>query len=438
MGNIIGAIIALGVLVTVHEFGHFLAARWFGVEIEKFSIGFGKKLLSFHRGKTEYRISLIPLGGYVKMKGENPDEEIEDIEHSFRTKKWWQRAIIAFAGPFANFILALVLFIASFAVGRNFEDLRPVVGYVEADYAEVFQPRDVILEVNDHPIQGWNQVIEYSFKDEENTYKILRDSNEFTVFTEGLESTFWYSEVKPFVDAVVGEVSPGLSAFKAGLMPGDKILEVDDQPVADWYEMRALITENPNPDVKLKIQRDEQIFEKVLKLEDNLYQDNKVIGITQYMPVKIHEKYNLGEAISYGTITTVNFVILNYAMFGKLVANPKAIKSNLGGPVMIYTMSKQTVGKGWDIVLSFIAAISIVLMIMNLLPIPILDGGHIFFCFIEGIFRKPLPLKVQIILQNIGLFLLMFLMVYAFWNDFSRIFSRNAAIKEQKIEMKQP
>ncbi|MDO9578224.1 MAG: RIP metalloprotease RseP [Candidatus Cloacimonadales bacterium] len=435
MGNIIGAIIALGILVTVHEAGHFLAARWFGVEIEKFSIGFGKKLFSFKKGKTEYRISLIPLGGYVKMKGENPDEEIVDPEHSFRGKTWWQRAIIAFAGPFANFVLALLLFIASFAVGRNYEDLKPVVGQVESEYAEVFLPEDIILEVNDHPIKGWNQIIQYSRADAENYYKVLRDSTSYEITTPGLESMFWYSTVKPQVDAVVGEVSPGLSAFKAGLMPGDRILAVDENPVADWYEMRAMITENPNSEVKLKIQRGEQVFDKVLKLEQNIYDDNKVIGITQYMPVKIQEKYNLGQSISYGSITTVNFMILNYAMFGKLIANPQAIKSNLGGPVMIYTMSKQTVGKGWGIILSFIAAISIVLMIMNLLPIPILDGGHIFFCFVEGIFRRPLPLKVQIILQNIGLFFLMFLMVYAFWNDFSRIFSRNASIQEQKMEM---
>jgi regulator of sigma E protease len=435
MWNIVGALVALGVLVTVHEFGHFLAARLFGVDVETFSIGFGKKLISFQKGKTEYRISLIPLGGYLKMKGENPDEEIEDTEHSFRSKTWWQRAIIAFAGPFMNLIFALILFIASFAVGRNFEDLKPVVGHVQAEYENVFEPGDTFLEVNGKEIQGWNQIIQYSNVEDENHYKIIRDSETEEIITSGLESNFWYSTLQPQVDAIVGEVTPGLSAFKAGLMPGDKVLAVDDKPVVDWYEMREMITENPNLDVKLKIQRDDQTFEKILKLEQNIYQDNKVIGITQYMPVKIKEEYNLGQAISYGSITTANFVILNYAMLGKLAANPQAIKSNLGGPVMIYTMSKQTVGKGWDIILSFVAAISIVLMIMNLLPIPILDGGHIFFCFVEGIFRKPLSLKVQIILQNIGLFVLMFLMVYAFWNDFSRIFSRNAAIKEQKIEM---
>ena len=154
-------------------------------------------------------------------------------------------------------------------------------------------------------------------------------------------------------------------------------------------------------------------------------------------PVKIVEKYNFLESVTYGSLYTVNFVYLNYTMLFKLVAHPNAIKSNLGGPVMIYTMSQQTIGKGWDIILTFIAYISLMLMIMNLLPIPILDGGQILFCCIEGVFRKPLSLKVQIILQNLGLFLLVFLMVFAFWNDFDRIFSRNASLQQQKIEMKE-
>ena len=152
-------------------------------------------------------------------------------------------------------------------------------------------------------------------------------------------------------------------------------------------------------------------------------------------PVKIKERYNILQSITYGTVSTISFVYLNYALLFKLVAHPEAIKSNLGGPVMIYTMSQQTVGKGLDVILLFLASISIVLMIMNLLPIPVLDGGHIFFCLIEGIFKKPLPLKVQIILQNIGIFILMSLMIFAFWNDFSRIFSRNSAIQQHKMEM---
>ena len=160
---------------------------------------------------------------------------------------------------------------------------------------------------------------------------------------------------------------------------------------------------------------------------------NKIIGITQKLPVKIEEKYSLFESLKYGSITTISFVALNYVTLYKLISKPSSLKANLGGPVMIYAMSKESAKKGLDSILAFIAAISIILMIMNLLPIPVLDGGHIFFCFIEGIFKKPLTLKTQLVLQRIGLYILLFLMLFAFFNDFYRLFSRNVSLNEQKI-----
>jgi len=435
MFNIIGAIVALGILVTVHELGHFIAARIFKVEVEKFSIGFGPKLLAFKKGKTEYRISLIPLGGYLKMKGENPDDEVEDTENSFKTKAWWQRAIIAFAGPFANFILAILIFILTFAIGKHFEDQLPIVGQVSANYAEFVQEEDTILQVNDNDVNGWTQIIQYVKANEENTFLIERNNEQILIANDEVEPRTWVTEILPYVPAVIGEVAPGMAAYKAGLMDNDEILSVDGQEVNNWYEMRTAIITNENESITLKIKRDNNIFEKSLIPEENILDGNRIIGITQYMPIKYVEKYSLLESVKYGTIGTINFVYLNYAMLYKLIANPGAIKNNLGGPVMIYAMSAQTAKKGLDSILSFIAAISLILMIMNLLPIPILDGGHIFFCFIEGIRKKPLGLKIQIALQNVGLLILVFLMVFAFWNDFSRLFSRSSSIKEHKVQI---
>ncbi|MDP8202304.1 MAG: RIP metalloprotease RseP [Candidatus Tenebribacter burtonii] len=435
MFNIIGALVALGILVTVHEFGHFIAARIFNVEVEKFSIGFGPKLLAFTKGKTEYRISLIPLGGYLKMKGENPDDENENTENSFKTKKWWQRAIIAFAGPFANLILALLIFIFIFAIGKHFEDQLPIVGEVSANYSEFVQEKDTILQVNNNNVNGWTQIIQYTKIDEENTYLIERNDEQILITNNKVKPQTWITEILPYVPAVIGEVVPGMAAYKAGLMNNDEILSVDGKDVKNWYEMRTAITTNENESITLKIKRGDDIFEKSLTPEENILDNNRIIGVTQYMPVKYVEKYSLLKSIKYGTIGTINFVYLNYAMLYKLIANPSAIKNNLGGPVMIYAMSAQTANKGLDSILSFIAAISLILMIMNLLPVPILDGGHIFFCFIEGIRKKPLSIKIQIVLQNIGLFILVFLMIFAFWNDFSRLFSRSISIKEHKIQI---
>ena len=435
MFNIIGAIVALGVLVTVHELGHFIAARIFNVEVEKFSIGFGPKLLSFKKGKTEYRISLIPLGGYLKMKGENPDEKVEDTENSFKIKSWWQRAIIAFAGPFANLILALLIFILTFAIGKHFEDQLPIVGEVSANYSEIVQENDTILQVNDKDVSGWTQIIQNMNVDGENTFLIQRNDQDILISNNEIKPRTWVTEILPFVPAVIGEVAPGMAAYKAGLMDQDEILSIDGVEVKNWYEMRKAITTNENDAITLKIKRGDNIFEKSLTPEENILDNNRIIGITQYMPVKYVEKYSFFESIKYGTLGTINFVYLNYAMLYKLITNPSAIKNNLGGPVMIYAMSAQTADKGIDSILSFIAAISLILMIMNLLPIPILDGGHIFFCFIEGIRNKPLSIKIQIILQNIGLFILMFLMVFAFWNDLSRMFSRSSSIKQNQVQI---
>ena len=298
-------------------------------------------------------------------------------------------------------------------------------------YVEFIAPTDDLYIYGSSYI---NSTVDFSLTKEEQSMPvgiitgIERDNNEVKPRT-------WVTEILPYVPAVIGEVAPGMAAYKAGLMDNDEILSVDGKEVNNWYEMRTAITTNENELITLKIKRGDDIFEKSLAPEENILDNNRIIGITQYMPVKYIEKYSLLESVKYGTIGTINFVYLNYAMLYKLIANPSAIKSNLGGPVMIYAMSAQTADKGLDSILSFIAAISLILMIMNLLPIPILDGGHIFFCFIEGIRKKPLSIKIQIVLQNVGLFILMFLMVFAFWNDFSRLFSRSSSIKENNIQI---
>lgn len=432
MINIIFAIVALGILITVHEGGHYLAAVLFGVKVEKFSIGFGPKLYSFHKFNTEFCISLIPLGGYVKMKGENPDEDVSG-DDSYQEKAWWKRAVIAFSGPFMNFLFAILVFILSFAVGRTYEDNLPVIGKMEEPFKQL-KVNDRILAVNNNEILGWSQIIKHTQKNEDNSYKIERDGQIRRVQISDIDPQDWTSSILPLTPARIGEVAPGLPAYKAGLMEDDQIISINDKPVDDWYEMREAIKTSEKNTVRLVVKRDKRTFDKEIELETNIIDDSRIIGITQYLPVKSEEKYNMIESVGYGMITTVNFVAVNYSMLYKLIAHPEAIKANLGGPVMIYTMSQQSAKKGLYSILTFIAAISIILMIMNLLPIPILDGGHIFFCVIEGIQRKPLSRKVQIALQNIGIVLLLFLMLFAFWNDLSRIFTRNLSIKQQQSE----
>ncbi len=424
----IGAILIFGILVLVHEAGHFIAARFFGVEVEKFSIGFGPKLFSFTSQKTEFRVSAIPLGGYLKMKGENPDEQKSDTD-SFHTKKWWQRAIIAFSGPFANFIFAILILIFSFAIGRNYEDNLPIIGKSKN---AIFQSNDLLLNVNGNNVKSWTQIIKFTTENETDNFQIERNGEIIFIETDKISKENWLSDFLPAVAAKIGEVTPGLPAYKAGLMKNDEILAVNKIPVTDWYEMRNAIGESTAKKVILTIKRDGKIFDKTVNLDTNIIDNRKIIGIIQPFSTTISEKYSLVEATKYGILTSVNVVATNYAMLFKLIANPQALKSNVGGPVMIYTMSQQYAKKGVSNTLMFIATISIILMVMNLLPIPILDGGLIFFCFIERIRGKILSKNIQIMLQKIGMLLLLLLMIFAFWNDFSRIYFRNLSIKQHE------
>lgn len=433
--SIIIAIVALGILVLIHEGGHFLAARLCKVKILKFSIGFGPRLYSFTKGDTEYAISLIPLGGYVKMKGENPDEkEINGDSDEFTSKKWYQRAFIAFAGPFANLVFAFLLFTASFLIGKNYNDQYPILDKALSPYENVFKKKDTFVKVNQTIINTWSDIFKGVKENKTNTF-IIKDSlnSTKTINVKVASLVDFYNAIQPITSTKIGEVSSGMPAWKAGLQSGDIITKIDGKQVIDWLQIREMIKSSTKDSVLLTIKRGNSYFEKTLKPDINPLDKNaKIIGITQDLPLKIYERSNFIESLKLGSITTVNFTALNYLALYKLFENPQALKSSVGGPVMVFSMTKESSEKGFSDTLNFIAAISILLMIMNLLPIPILDGGHILFCFIEGLFRKAVPIKIQAYAQQVGFLLLMLLMVYAFTNDFSRLASRSHSLKSNQ------
>ncbi len=429
--SILYALIALAVLVTIHEGGHFLAAKLMGVYVEKFSIGFGPKLFSFKIKETEYILALIPLGGYVKMKAENPSESSTGAEDEFESKKWWQKIIIAFAGPFANFLLAVFLLIISAWIGKTYQDQVPIIGKILSKNENIFQPNDKIIEVNNFKVRGWSDIIAKTFDDKINHYTILRKDKKIDVSAD-VNKRFWFEKILPKADAIVGDVAPGLPAYSAGLKSGDKICSVDSVDVHSWYEMRTLIINSKKNKINLKIERNGSFFNKEVDLQTNVMDNTKIIGITQKLPVKIVEKFGFFSGMKFGLLSSIGYTIAYYQGLGKLIMKPSSIKDNIGGPVMLYSISKQTAKKGFDAIISLFSSISLMLMVMNLLPIPILDGGQILFYAIEGIIRKPLNLKLQVALQNFGLLLLLSLMLFAFYNDFSKLFIRhNSLIKTE-------
>ncbi|MDP2173569.1 MAG: RIP metalloprotease RseP [Candidatus Cloacimonadaceae bacterium] len=425
MINLLITIIALGILITVHELGHFLMARALGVGIEKFSIGFGKPIFSFTRKGIDYRIAWIPLGGYVKMKGEDPEDTDADEALSFTKKVWWKRGLIAFSGPFANLVFGLLIFIISYMLPLTVEDHYPVVHEARGIWNGVFTPGDSIVSVNDKPVNGWYDFLGALSKEQQNKITLQRDSElrSFAVQPADLDSL--YVSLLPLVSTRIGEVFSAMPAWKAGLRVGDVVLAVDSVEVDNWYSMRELIVSSPRDTVELKLRRGEQILSRGMKLSENpALGEQKMIGISQFQPVKSVHQFTPPQAVKNGISSTFGFIALNYAGLYKLILNPKQFGSSVGGPVMLASMSQQVGNKGFGYLLIFFASISLILMIMNLLPIPILDGGHIMFCLIEGVSGRPVPVKIQALLQRVGLTLLLLLMVFAFYSDISSLLMR--------------
>jgi len=416
--TLILTILAFALMIFIHELGHFLAARAFGVGIEKFSIGFGKPIKEWERGGVLWRLSWIPLGGYVKMKGEHDDSPDLQDEDSFLGKAWWKKALIGLSGPFANLLLGLLLFIFSFVLPVRIEDQRPVLSRVEGIWAETFAPGDSIVSVNGKPVIGFGDFWEGLLEKPESEVVLNREGGEVRLQLDSKDLDSLATSLWPFADTRVGEVMPKTPAYHAKLQPGDRITAVDSVFVDDWYEMRELIVNAPQDEVLLEIQRDGQSFQKRLRLEASLSSGgNRAIGITQYQPVRYDRRFNLAEAGKMGAYNTLNFVVLNYKMLGKLLRQPAELKKSVGGPVMIVSMSQQMGKRGLGNLLVFFGGISLMLMMMNLLPIPVLDGGLILFSILEGIIRRPIPMKVRAVLQSIGFFILMALMVLALYSD---------------------
>ncbi len=424
MSSIIIALIILGVLVTVHEGGHFIAARLCGIRVEKFSVGFGKPIFKFVKNGVEYSLSWIPLGGYVKMKGDNPNDETSDPD-TFFNASWWKRIIVAFAGPFTNLIFGLLVIITSFFFSQQSYDHEAIVDKVSGNLAKYIQSGDEIIKVNSKEVKGWYSTLGEIKDGEDNKIVVLRNGENISLDIPDVSLKDWLNSenIRPVISAVVGEIIPNTPAYQADLKEGDEIIKVGDKKVNNWYEMTEEI-QNSSDSVNLTILRDDKEIQKELTKQEVPDSDRKIIGVLQKLPLLSQEKYSPKEAIVYGTNYTFGIVAMNYKGIYSLIKKPSSIKGSIGGPVMMFTTGKKYAEQGIAKGLQFVGLLNIVLMVMNLLPIPVLDGGHILFSFIEGIRGKRLTTKTQMALQQVGLFFLLALMMYAFYSDFSGIISR--------------
>jgi len=435
-------IIVLGFVVLIHELGHFLVARGFGVRVEKFSIGFGPALLARKIGDTVYAISAVPLGGYVKMAGEHVDEEgATGAPDEFLSQHWAKRVAIVVAGPLANFVLALVANCLVGFVGYPVPTAPNVVAEATAAAATAgFLPGDRVIAVAGQSIATWDDLfmaLEKAPVDAPIPVTVARPSGPANLTVPAGEAASVQAGLTPRIESVVGDVAPSMPADQAGLKPGDRVVKVDGVPVSTWEEMRKLINKRPDEKVEIEFERAGRSYtvavRTIAQKDDTTGELIGVIGIT--LPT-VTVTMPAGEAIRAGFVQTWHTIGMTYRGFAELVSAPRQAARQVAGPITIAQIAGSSAERGGGRLLYFIAFISVALMALNLLPIPVLDGGHAFFFLIEGLRGRRLSDRSQLVFQKVGLVLIGGLIVFSVANDALRQFER--ARGRQELDRQTP
>jgi regulator of sigma E protease len=448
--TIIAFLVVLGVLIFVHEAGHFVAAKLAGIYVHRFSLGLGSPIpwLTFTRGETEYSVSWLPLGGYVKMASREEDIGSSALEGGapavqvppdrvFESKPVWVRMIVILAGVTMNALFALAIF--TFLAYKNGRQIDPVttVGRVIADEVppeaarlKEIRPGTAILRINGDTVRSWDDVVSGMVNTPDSQVTLdLSDGSTVVlpIHPDALEERLKAAQVlQPFRAPVVGQVLEGKPADKAGIQKGDTILAVNGTPVRQWYDLLDLLQDKPGQPLTLDISRGGRHLSLSMtsSVDSIAGPDGKQravgrIGVavgTGY----ISEPLTLSEALVdgwNGTIKTANQTIRTVrGLFTGRVSG-----RSLGGPILIGQLAGESARLGADTFLGFMALISISLAIMNLLPVPVLDGGQFLFLLAEAMIRRPLPIKLRERLTTVGMVLIILLMGLAFSNDIRRM-----------------
>jgi regulator of sigma E protease len=464
--SLLAMLVTLGILVTIHEYGHFIVARLCGVRVERFSIGFGKPLLAW-KGKpgkagtssevpTEYVISALPLGGYVKMLGEQEDDIGPDLrKQSFGHKSLLQRTAIVAAGPVANFLLAIILYWCVFLAGVS--GLAPVVGDVEpgsaADQATLLAG-DEIVSVDGQPTSTW-QDVRIALLDrlgESGTIELqVSNQNSSLPRTVSVFITDWLGETEapdllgslglvPYhqvVPPVIEEVVAGGRAEAAGLQPGDLIVASNNEVIRNWSMWLDVVRNNPETALAVEVLRDGYTIQTGLTPAVRLAENGEpelteegaeqgYIGASVVVPqlpdwMNRTQAYSVFAAVQRAFAETLDNSIFVLDSIGKMLTGNISVK-NLSGPITIAQVAGETATYGLEYYISFLALLSISLGVLNLLPIPVLDGGHLFYYAIEALIRRPVPRRIQELGMQVGMMLVGCIMLLALFNDVNRLF----------------
>lgn len=446
--TIFALIVTLGILITFHELGHFWVARLCGVKVLRFSVGFGKPLFTWYdKQGTEYVVAALPLGGYVKMLDEREGDVPEELaEQSFNRKSVGQRFAIVAAGPLANFLLALVAYWFIFIIGTQVP--APLVGQVTTASPAALaglKQGDEILSINGKSTPSWQEVgLGLLSRMGETTHLTLSVMNErdtqarelnlsLTNFLAGQEQpdpfgslgiTPWRPEVAP----ILGSIQSSGAAQAAGLQAGDKVLAVNGKPISSWAALVEQLQAHPNQQISLTLERNLERLQLAITPGVRVQEDGREVGFIgagvqmPAWPAELLRDQRFGpvDSLLRASQKTAEMSWLTLNSLGKMITGLIS-PTNLSGPITIARVASDSARSGWESYISFLAYVSISLGILNLLPIPVLDGGHLFFYALEAIRRKPVAEKVQAAATQVGVLMLASLMLLAFYFDLLRL-----------------
>ena len=440
----------LGVLIIVHEFGHYLVARWVGVKVLKFSIGFGQVVYSKRMGRdqTEWALAIVPLGGFVKMLDEREgDVAPQDLPRSFNQQSVWRRMAIVAAGPLANFLLAVLVYWGGFLYGV--EELRPLLGkpVISSPAAQAgVEDGERVLRIQGDTVETWQEV----------RWKLLtaaanRDTVELEVINPRKEIAFRYLNVSDIresgwkgdalerlglqlhqikIPAIIGRLNPDSVAAMAGLRIDDVIVGIDGQRIESWQEVVRTVRGNPGRQLAFDVMRKAEMVSLLITpgvVVDNGNEIGRIgAGVRDFQSLRnemlITVRYGIVESFGKALSEAWDKTVFSVSMMGKMLTGEVSWQ-NISGPITIADYAGQSAKSGASQYFKFLALVSISLAVLNLMPIPILDGGHLLYYVVEAIRRKPLSERCMELGQKIGMFLLFMLMACSFYNDINRLIS---------------